>query len=101
MTRKVPQRRHSFIAINFLTPRHNHGNLPPWISLWDIKPHSVYNQLVISMTSGQYGHVIIIWTIYGHLSFGAFMALHLNPEAVAEIYAQLGISGHFPQNQGK
>ncbi|MBW0490759.1 hypothetical protein O181_030474 [Austropuccinia psidii MF-1] len=29
------------------------------------------------------------------------MALHLNPEAIVAIYAQLGISGHFPQNQGK
>ncbi|MBW0575920.1 hypothetical protein O181_115635 [Austropuccinia psidii MF-1] len=29
------------------------------------------------------------------------MALHLNPEAIAAIYAQMGISGHFPQNQGK
>ncbi|MBW0540780.1 hypothetical protein O181_080495 [Austropuccinia psidii MF-1] len=29
------------------------------------------------------------------------MALHLNPEAIAAIYAQLGISDHFPQNQGK
>ncbi|MBW0496041.1 hypothetical protein O181_035756 [Austropuccinia psidii MF-1] len=61
----------------------------------------LYGQLAISITSGQYGHFIILWTIYGHLSFGAFMALHLNPEAIAAIYAQLGISGHFPQNQGK
>ncbi|MBW0587112.1 hypothetical protein O181_126827 [Austropuccinia psidii MF-1] len=38
---------------------------------------------------------------YGHLSFEAFMALHLNPEAIAVIYAQMGISGHFPQKQGK
>ncbi|MBW0540403.1 hypothetical protein O181_080118 [Austropuccinia psidii MF-1] len=29
------------------------------------------------------------------------MALHLNPEAIAAIHAQLGVSGHFPQNQGK
>ncbi|MBW0547947.1 hypothetical protein O181_087662 [Austropuccinia psidii MF-1] len=29
------------------------------------------------------------------------MDLHLNPEAIAAIYAQLGTSGHFPQNQGK
>ncbi|MBW0541853.1 hypothetical protein O181_081568 [Austropuccinia psidii MF-1] len=34
-------------------------------------------------------------------SYGPFMALHLNPEAIAAIYAQLGISGHFPQNQEK
>ena len=29
------------------------------------------------------------------------MALHLNPEAIAAIYAQMGISGHFPQSQGR
>ncbi|MBW0593530.1 hypothetical protein O181_133245 [Austropuccinia psidii MF-1] len=80
---------------------HNHGNSPPWIPVWHIKPQSLYGQLAISITSGQYGHIIILWTIYGHLCFGAFMALHLNPEAIAEIYAQLGITGHFPQNQGK
>ncbi|MBW0532782.1 hypothetical protein O181_072497 [Austropuccinia psidii MF-1] len=80
---------------------HNHGNSPPWISVWHIKPQSLYGQLAISITSGQYGHIIILWTIYGHLSFGAFMALHLNREAIVEIYAQMGISGHFPQNQGK
>ncbi|MBW0587979.1 hypothetical protein O181_127694 [Austropuccinia psidii MF-1] len=34
-------------------------------------------------------------------SYGPFMAFHLNPEAIAAIYAQLGISGHFPQNQGE
>ncbi|MBW0563780.1 hypothetical protein O181_103495 [Austropuccinia psidii MF-1] len=34
-------------------------------------------------------------------SYGAFMALHLNPEAIAATYAQWGTSGHFPQNQGK
>ncbi|MBW0556185.1 hypothetical protein O181_095900 [Austropuccinia psidii MF-1] len=33
--------------------------------------------------------------------FMAFMALHLNPEAIAAIYSQLGISVHFPQNQGE
>ncbi|MBW0555702.1 hypothetical protein O181_095417 [Austropuccinia psidii MF-1] len=80
---------------------HNHGNSPPWISIWHIKLQSFDGQLAISIPSGQYGHVIILWTIYGHLSFRAFMALHLNPEAIAAIYAQLGISGHFPQNQGK
>ncbi|MBW0591891.1 hypothetical protein O181_131606, partial [Austropuccinia psidii MF-1] len=71
------------------------------ISIWHIKPQSSYGQLAISITSGQYGHVIILWTICGHLTFGAFMTLHLNPEAIAAIYTQLGISGHFPQNQGK
>ncbi|MBW0566620.1 hypothetical protein O181_106335 [Austropuccinia psidii MF-1] len=79
----------------------NHGNSPPWISVWHIKTQSFYGQLAISITSGQYGHIIILWTIYGHLFFGAFMALHLNPEAIAAIYSQSGISGHFPQNQGK
>ncbi|MBW0532157.1 hypothetical protein O181_071872, partial [Austropuccinia psidii MF-1] len=59
---------------------HNHGNSPPWNPAWHILPQSFY---------GQYGHVIILWTIYGHLSFGAFMALHLNPEAIAAIYAQM------------
>ncbi|MBW0473444.1 hypothetical protein O181_013159 [Austropuccinia psidii MF-1] len=73
----------------------------PWISVWHIKPQSFYGKLAISITSGQDGHVIILWTIYGHLSFGAFMALHLNAEAIVAIYAQLGISGHFPQKQGK
>ncbi|MBW0491498.1 hypothetical protein O181_031213 [Austropuccinia psidii MF-1] len=29
------------------------------------------------------------------------MALHLKPEPIAAIYAQMGIAGHFPQNQGK
>ncbi|MBW0574806.1 hypothetical protein O181_114521 [Austropuccinia psidii MF-1] len=29
------------------------------------------------------------------------MALHLNPEPIAAIYAQMGITGHFPQNQEK
>ncbi|MBW0490134.1 hypothetical protein O181_029849 [Austropuccinia psidii MF-1] len=29
------------------------------------------------------------------------MALHRNPEAIAAIYAKMGISGHFPQNEGK
>ncbi|MBW0591754.1 hypothetical protein O181_131469 [Austropuccinia psidii MF-1] len=29
------------------------------------------------------------------------MALHLNPEPAEAIYAQMGISGHFHQNQGK
>ncbi|MBW0481402.1 hypothetical protein O181_021117 [Austropuccinia psidii MF-1] len=80
---------------------HNHGNSPPWIPIWHIKPRFLYGQLAISITSGQYGHVIILWTIYGHLCFGAFMALHLNPAPIAAIYAQMGISGHFPQNQGK
>ncbi|MBW0574311.1 hypothetical protein O181_114026 [Austropuccinia psidii MF-1] len=80
---------------------HNHGNSPPWIPIWNIKPQLFYGQLAISITSGQYGHVIILWTIYGHLCFGAFMALHLNPEPIVAIYAQMGISGHFPQNQGK
>ncbi|MBW0499960.1 hypothetical protein O181_039675 [Austropuccinia psidii MF-1] len=80
---------------------HNHGNSPPWIPIWHIKPQFFYGPLAISITSGQYGHVIILWTIYGHLCFGAFMALHLNPEPIAAIYAQMGISGHFPQNQGK
>ncbi|MBW0495512.1 hypothetical protein O181_035227 [Austropuccinia psidii MF-1] len=80
---------------------HNHGNSPPWISIWHIKPQSLYGKFAISMTSGQYDHVIILWTIYGHLTFGAFMAPHLNPEAIAAIYTQLGISGHFPQNQKK
>ncbi|MBW0543248.1 hypothetical protein O181_082963 [Austropuccinia psidii MF-1] len=80
---------------------HNHGNSPPWISIWHIKPQFFYGQLAISITSGQYGHIITLWTIYGHLSFGAFMALHLYPEAIAAIYSQLVISGHFPQNQGK
>ncbi|MBW0517761.1 hypothetical protein O181_057476 [Austropuccinia psidii MF-1] len=70
---------------------HNHGNSPPWISVWHIKPQLFYGQLAISITSGQYGHVIILWTINGHLSFGAFMALHLNPEAIAAIYSQLAI----------
>ncbi|MBW0582703.1 hypothetical protein O181_122418 [Austropuccinia psidii MF-1] len=80
---------------------HNHGNSPPWISIWHIKPQSIYGQLAISITSGQYAHIIILWTIYGHLSFGAFMALHLNPESIEAIYAQLGISGHFPQKPGE
>ncbi|MBW0477302.1 hypothetical protein O181_017017 [Austropuccinia psidii MF-1] len=61
----------------------------------------LYGQLALFITSGQYGHVIILWAIYGHLSFGALMALHLNPEAIEAIYAQMGISGHFPQKQGK
>ncbi|MBW0565284.1 hypothetical protein O181_104999 [Austropuccinia psidii MF-1] len=80
---------------------HNHGNSPPWIPIWHIKSQFFYGQLAISITSGQYGHVIILWTIYGHLCFGAFMALHLNPETIASVYAQMGISGHFPQDQGK
>ncbi|MBW0555548.1 hypothetical protein O181_095263 [Austropuccinia psidii MF-1] len=33
--------------------------------------------------------------------FMAFMDVHLNPEAIVAIYARLGISGHFPQNQRK
>ncbi|MBW0572864.1 hypothetical protein O181_112579, partial [Austropuccinia psidii MF-1] len=70
-------------------PCHNHGNSPPWIAVWHIKPQSFYGQLAISITSGQYGHVIILWIIYDHLPFGAFMALHLNPEAIAAIYSQL------------
>ncbi|MBW0549566.1 hypothetical protein O181_089281 [Austropuccinia psidii MF-1] len=84
-----------------VTTCYNHGNSPPWISIWHIKPQSFYGQFPISITSGQYGHIIILWKIYGHFSFGAFMALHLNPGAIAAIYAQLGISGHFPQNQEK
>ncbi|MBW0576208.1 hypothetical protein O181_115923 [Austropuccinia psidii MF-1] len=79
----------------------NHGNSPLWISVVRIKPQSFHGQLAIFITDGQYGHIIILWTIYGHLSFGAFMALHLNPEAIAVIYAQLGNSVHFPQKQGK
>ncbi|MBW0582091.1 hypothetical protein O181_121806 [Austropuccinia psidii MF-1] len=43
--------------------RHNHGNSPPWISVWNIKPQSFYGQLAISITNGQYGHIIILWTI--------------------------------------
>ncbi|MBW0582540.1 hypothetical protein O181_122255 [Austropuccinia psidii MF-1] len=39
---------------------HKHGNSPPWISIWHIKPQSLYGQLAISITSGQYGHVIIL-----------------------------------------
>ncbi|MBW0582229.1 hypothetical protein O181_121944 [Austropuccinia psidii MF-1] len=46
-------------------------------------------------TSSSYGPFMAICV------FGAFMALHLNPEPIAAIYAQMGISGHFPQNQGK
>ncbi|MBW0551560.1 hypothetical protein O181_091275 [Austropuccinia psidii MF-1] len=80
---------------------HNHHNSPPWISILHIKPQSFYGQLAISITSGQYCHIIILWTIHDQLPFGAFMALHLNPEAIPEIYAQLDIAGHFPQNQGK
>ncbi|MBW0584796.1 hypothetical protein O181_124511 [Austropuccinia psidii MF-1] len=55
----------------------------------------------------QIGHIHHQWPIWpcnhpmGHLSFGAFMALHLNPEGIAAIYAQMGIYGNFPQNQGK
>ncbi|MBW0560299.1 hypothetical protein O181_100014 [Austropuccinia psidii MF-1] len=33
--------------------------------------------------------------------FMAFMDLRLNQEAIAAIYAQMGISVHFPQNHGK
>ncbi|MBW0508741.1 hypothetical protein O181_048456 [Austropuccinia psidii MF-1] len=95
----------TFNARNIITNKvvscHNHGNSPPWIFIWHIKPQSFYGQLAIYITSVQYAHVYILWTIYGHLSFGAFMALHLNPEAIAAIYSQMGISGHFPQNQGK
>ncbi|MBW0504125.1 hypothetical protein O181_043840 [Austropuccinia psidii MF-1] len=89
------------LSKNTLQEYHNHGNSAPWISVWHMKPQSFYGQLAISITSSQYGNVIILWTNYGHLSFGAFLALHLNPEAIAQIYAQLGISGHFPQSQGE
>ncbi|MBW0579159.1 hypothetical protein O181_118874 [Austropuccinia psidii MF-1] len=50
-----------------ITTCHNHGNSPPWIPICHIKPQFIYGQLAISITSGQYGHVIILWTIYGHL----------------------------------
>ncbi|MBW0479323.1 hypothetical protein O181_019038 [Austropuccinia psidii MF-1] len=46
-----------------ITDFHNHGNSPPWISVWHIKPPSFYGQLAISITIGQYGHIIILWTI--------------------------------------
>ncbi|MBW0577943.1 hypothetical protein O181_117658 [Austropuccinia psidii MF-1] len=46
-------------------------------------------------TSSSYGPFMAICLL------GAFMALHLNPEAIAAIYAQLGISVHFPCNHGK
>ncbi|MBW0475205.1 hypothetical protein O181_014920 [Austropuccinia psidii MF-1] len=92
---------HNIPLCTIFSQCHNYGNSPPLTSVWHIKPQSFYGQLALSITSGQYGHVIVLWTIYGHLSFGDFMALHLNPEAIEAIYDQLGISGHFPQNQGK
>ncbi|MBW0554301.1 hypothetical protein O181_094016, partial [Austropuccinia psidii MF-1] len=66
----------------------------PW-QFTSLDPHMAYQATVLLWPigyihhQGQYGHVIILWTIYGHLCFGAFMALHLNPEPIAAIYAQM------------
>ncbi|MBW0521780.1 hypothetical protein O181_061495 [Austropuccinia psidii MF-1] len=54
-----------------------------------------------------YQATVLLWPrhhLMDHLWPFVFWGLHgphLNPEAIAAIYAQMGISGHFPQNQVK
>ncbi|MBW0488299.1 hypothetical protein O181_028014 [Austropuccinia psidii MF-1] len=105
---KVDMSRRVQLAINIL-----YGQLTiNWVHVTTMAIPSLdlcmaYQATVLLWPIGHIHHQWPIWPrhhLMDHLwpfVFWGLMALHLNPEAIAAIYSQMGISGHFPQNQGK